>query len=56
MQADSATGRRGSRSPRALAHAADAFGLPEAGGLPLTLEQALATTLQRLDAAHDGCG
>lgn len=40
-------------SPRALAHAAAVFGLPEAGGKPLTLEQALATALQRQDAAND---
>ncbi len=32
--------------PRALAHAAAAFGLPEAGGKPLTLEQALTKAMQ----------
>jgi len=42
------------RSSRALAYAA-AFGLPEAGGKTLMLEQALANAVQRLDAANDGC-
>jgi len=41
--------------PRALAHAAAALGLPEAGGKPLTLEQALATALGGVDAADGGC-
>jgi len=40
--------------PRALAHAAAAFGLPEAGGKPLTLEQALAPALRGVDAANGG--
>jgi len=40
--------------PRALAHAAAAFGLPEAGGKPLTLEQALALAMHGVDAAHGG--
>ncbi len=39
--------------PRALAYAA-AFGLPEAGGKALMLEQALAKAMQGVDAAHGG--
>jgi len=35
--------------PRALAHAAAAFGLPEAGGRPLTLEQAFAAASRALN-------
>ncbi len=39
-------------SPRALAHAEAASVAPEAGGKALTLEQALATAMRGVDAAH----
>jgi len=41
---------------RALAYATAAFGLPEAGGKALTLEQALATAVRGVDIAHGDCG
>ena len=47
---------RQSVPPRALAYATAAFGLPDAGGKPLTLEQALTTAVRGADAAHGGCG
>jgi len=40
---------------RALAHAAGAFGLPEAGGTPLTLEQTLVTAVRGVGAADVDC-
>jgi hypothetical protein len=41
--------------PRVLAHAAGAFGLPEAGGTPLTLEQTLVTAVRGVGAADVDC-
>lgn len=41
---------------RALAYATAAFGLPEAGGKALTLEQALGTAVRGVDIAHGDCG
>lgn len=37
--------------PRALGHVAATFGLPQAGGRPLTLHQAIAAASSALDAA-----